>query len=287
MFDRDALAALAAVLTTGSFERAAAQLNLSQPAISQRIRTLEDRVGTALIRRTRPASATDAGQHLLAHAEALALMERETAQALDLMAPDAPLRIAVTADSLATWVLPALAEVSGVLFDLVIDDQDHSADLLRAGEVAGAITVSGHPIPGCDVVSLGVLDYVAFCAPAFAAHHFAHGVTAEALRQAPALTFNRKDRLQLAWAEAQTGTRHRVLPTHYVGSTQGITDAARAGLGWAVNPARLIQPHFATGELVHLGAETPLSSPLIWQVPRRNKQALAPVTRALQKHACR
>lgn len=285
MFDRDALSALAAVLTTGSFERAAAQLNLSQPAISQRIRTLEERVGTALIRRTRPATATDAGQHLLAHAETLALMERDTAHALDLIAPDAPVRIAVTADSLATWVLPALADVPGVLFDLVIDDQDHSAELLRSGEVAGAITVSSHPIAGCDAVDLGALDYVAFCSPGFFARHFADGVTAEALRYAPALTFNRKDRLQLAWAEAHIGTRLRVLPTHYVGSTHGITDAARAGLGWAVNPATLIQPHFETGALVQLGAQTPLSTTLIWQVPRRNTQALASVTRALKLHA--
>ena len=51
--DYDALAALAAILRTGSFDGAAAELGLTQPAISLRIKTLEDRVGAILIRRGR------------------------------------------------------------------------------------------------------------------------------------------------------------------------------------------------------------------------------------------
>ena len=39
------------------------------------------------------------------------------------------MRLAVNVDSLAIWVLPALAEVGGLLYDLTIDDQDHSAEL--------------------------------------------------------------------------------------------------------------------------------------------------------------
>ena len=140
MIDRRALMALQTVLNTGSFETAAAKLHVTQSAISQRIKALEDRVGATLIRRTRPTEPTEAGRKMLAHAEAVGLLERELSMALgglsDIEAR--PLRIAVTADSLATWVIDALARVPGLLFDLVIDDQDHSAELLRAGEVSGA-----------------------------------------------------------------------------------------------------------------------------------------------------
>lgn len=288
MFDRDALAALAAVLDTGSFDRAAALLHLSQPAVSQRIRTLEDRVGAALVRRTRPATPTAAGLRLLRHARTLDLLERDTARDLGLRQGDrdVSLRIAVTADALATWVIGALARVEGFLYDLVIDDQDHSADLLRSGEVAAAITASQAPVAGCDATPLGALDYLAFCSPDFAARHFAQGVTLAALRRAPALTFNRKDRLQLAWAEAVTGTAPSVLPTHYMGSTHAITQAAQAGLGWAVNPAALIAPLLVDGSLIRLGpAEAVLRTPLCWQVPRQNAGALAALTRALQRAA--
>jgi len=286
MIDRSALAGFAAVLQTGSFEAASAQLNVTQSAVSQRVKALEEALGTALIRRTRPAVPTRAGARLLQFAEELGLMERQLARDLQglLSAPQTPVRIAVTADSLATWIIPALAAVEGLLYDLVIDDQDHSADLLRAGEVAAAITASARPVPGCDAVPLGPLVYVSFAAPGFFARHFAQGVTAEALKTAPALTFNRKDRLQELWAEAATGVRLR-LTTHYLASTHGITEAACAGLGWAVNPAEMIEPLIAEGRLVELAPGIRIDTPLYWQVPRQNAGTLADVTRALRRSA--
>lgn len=287
MIDRSALAALAAVLHSGSFDSAAAQLRITQSAVSQRIKALEDAIGTTLIRRTRPATPTDAGRRLWAHAEAVGLLERGLARDLAGLLPTAitPLRIAVTADSLATWVLPALAKIDGVLFDLVIDDQDHSAELLRSGEVAAAITASARPVPGCDALALGALRYVGFAAPDFAARHFPQGVTAASLAMAPALTFNRKDGLQRLWAEAVTGARVQPV-THYLGSTHGITEAACAGLGWAVNPDRLIDPLIASGQLVDLAPSVRIDTPLFWQVPRQNAAVLADLTQSL-RHAAR
>ncbi len=288
MFDRAALAAFSAVLHAGSFDAAAARLHVTQSAISQRIKTLEDQTGAVLIRRTRPPEPTEAGRHLLRHAERLSAMEAQLARDLTpSAAPDPqPLRIAVTADSLATWVLPALAATPDMLFDLVIDDQDHSADLLRAGDVAGAITASHKPVSGCDVIPLGALSYVAFASPGFVQQHFPTGITPEALHTAPAITFNRKDRLQRAWAEAATGQRV-TLPTHYIASTQDITTAAVHGLGWAVNPIELITPHIASGDLVELDPTTRIDTPLFWQLPRVSKEALAPITSALRRVAHR
>ncbi|NKX43489.1 LysR family transcriptional regulator ArgP [Roseicyclus persicicus] len=284
MIDRAALAAFAAVLQTGSFEGAAGQLGVTQSAVSQRIKALEEALGTALVRRSRPATPTGAGRRLMAHAEAVGLLERDLRRDLALARPDpgTPVRIAVTADSLATWVIPALAAVEGLLYDLVIDDQDHSAELLRAGEVAAAITASDRPVPGCDVRPLGAIRYLAFASPGFVARHFPDGVTAPALARAPALTFNRKDRLQRAWAEAATG--ERVFPvTHYLGSTHGITDAALAGLGWAVNPEPLVAPLVAEGRLVDLDPAVRIDTALYWQVPRQGAAALADLTRALRR----
>ncbi len=286
MIDRSALAAFSAILHTGSFDAAAGQLHITQSAISQRIKALEEQMGTVLIHRTRPPTPTEAGRRLLAHAEQLGLMERQLARDLSQLAAPSPtpLRIAVTADSLATWVLPALAAVPDLLFDLVIDDQDHSAELLRAGDVAAAITASDKPVAGCDARPLGPLVYVAFAAPTFVARHFAGGLSAAALGHAPAITFNRKDRLQRAWAEAATGARV-TLPTHYIASTQDITAAAIAGLGWAVNPVEIVLPHLDSGALVDLNPAIRLETPLFWQVPRRSKDALAPLTAALRAAA--
>ena len=54
MLDYAALAALAAVIREGSFERAASALHVTPSAVSQRIRSLEERVGCALVVREQP-----------------------------------------------------------------------------------------------------------------------------------------------------------------------------------------------------------------------------------------
>ncbi|MFT7593531.1 MAG: LysR family transcriptional regulator (chromosome initiation inhibitor) [Paracoccaceae bacterium] len=143
-FDPHHLAALAAVLRRGSFDAAAADLSVTPSAISQRIKALEDRVGTSLIHRGSPCTGTPAGVRLAKHAEDVGLLEAQLSRDLSLGDTSGPgrLRIALNADSLATWFVAALAAVPDVLFDLVIDDQDHSADWLKRGEVSAAISAT-------------------------------------------------------------------------------------------------------------------------------------------------
>lgn len=287
MFDRPALAALTAVLDTGSFELAAAKLGLGQPAISARIKQLEENVGAVLVRRTRPVEATAAGRKLQAHAQTLALLEYDLSRDLKMkpMYLDAPLRIAVTADTLASWLLPALPQEDWLFYDLLIDDQDTSVDLLHSGAAAAAITARGEPIAGCDATPLGRLRYVAFASPAFLEYHFPSGPDLLGLELAPALTYSRKDKLQLQWARRVTGINLIRLPTHYLPSTHGITDAAIAGLGWAVNPEQMVTPHFESGALVPMRPDVVLETPLYWQVPRQNREALAGITESLKRLA--
>lgn len=285
MIDPGQLAALVAVHRHGSFDRAAAALNVTPSAVSQRIRALEDRLGAVLILRGQPCTATASALRLVRHAETVALMEREALA--DLRPKDAPrptLRIAVTADSLASWVLPALASVEGVTFDIVIDDQDHSLDWLRRGDVLGAITSHGAPVQGCDIHPLGVMRYLATASPAYVARWFSQGVSAETIGQAPAMTFNLKDRLQADWVAEVLG-RRMPFPTHWIASSQSFVDGALLGLGWGMNPDMLIAGHLAAGRLVELVPGTPLDVALYWQASRI--APLGAVTTALQRRAAK
>ena len=286
MFDPARLQALAAILRHGSFEGAAQALGVTPSAVSQRIRALEDQVGAPLIRRGQPCEATRAGARLARHAEDVRLLELSVAEDFGADAPQTRpmVRIAVNADSLATWFLPALAALPGVLFDLVIDDQDHSADWLKRGEVQAAVTAHGAPVPGCDAHPLGHLRYVATMSPGFASRWFPGGVDADALAQAPALTFNLKDRLQAQWAQATTG-RQIELQTHFLPSSHGFVEAALAGIGWGMNPEALVSEHLAAGRLVPVLPGTPLDVALTWQVGRLTANALAPLTRAVRTAA--
>lgn len=284
MLDPAQLAALAAVHRRGAFDLAAAELHVTPSAISQRIKALEEQTGTLLIRRGQPCRATEPGLRLIRHHDEIALLERTLAQDLGLTPTRTTLRIAVNADSLATWVIPALAQTEGLLFDLVIDDQEVSQDWLRRGEVVAAITAHPGPLQGCDTLPLGSLRYRATAAPAFRDRWFPNGVTAAALALAPTITFSDADRLQDAWVERQTGKRG-ALPTHRMASSQGFVDACLTGLGWGMNPEPLIAPHLTSGALVELVPDTALDVALHWQFTRLAAPALAPVTEAVRQAA--
>lgn len=290
MPDSAQLSALATVHRRGSFDHAAAELHVTPSAISQRIKALEEATGTLLIVRGQPCTATAAGLRLIRHHDEVTLLERQLAADLPGLARSpATLRIAVNADSLATWVMPALAATDGFLFDLVIDDQDVSQDWLKRGEVSAAITAHPGPLQGCDTVPLGQLRYRATASPAYMARWFATGVTGDALASAPALTFSDKDRLQQNWVARHTASpiARAGFPSHRMASTHAFVDACLTGTGWGLNPEPLVAAHLASGALVELIANTPTDVALYWQFTRLTANALTTLTKEIRRAAAR
>ncbi len=283
-FDYPALMALAAVLRHGSFDAAAHALSVTPSAISQRIKSLEERMGTPLVLRGAPCTGTPTGKRLARHMEDIGLLETQLQRDLGVAsAAQISVPLAVNADSLATWFIDALAPVPDLLFRIEIDDQDHSAEWLRRGEVMAAVSARATPVPGCDLHPLGALRYEAVASPEYVARHFPAGVTPEALSRAPSLIFDEKDRLQDTWARREVGQRVS-LPAHRIPSTHGFVDAALAGLGWGLNPAALLQPHLESGALVRLSPE-PVDIALYWHISRLNVPVLAALTAAVKTAA--
>ncbi|WP_298261454.1 LysR family transcriptional regulator ArgP [uncultured Litoreibacter sp.] len=284
MYDYKQLEALSAVIRTGSFDTAAAQIGVTQSAISQRIKQLEDQVGTVLVKRGQPCSGTKAGRLLAVHTDQVRLMEKALEVGLPASESKTPVRIAVNADSLATWLLPALSTDDSFLFDLIVDDQDHSADWLRSGEVAAAITGHPGPVQGCDSYALGAMRYFATASPEYMARYMPEGPNLTALEAAPALTFNDKDRLQSDWAKAVAG-RAVTLQKHRMASTHAFIRAACLGLGWGMNPEMLCREHLRAGRLVEVSPNAPMEVQLYWQVSRRTAKPLQSLTKSVLHHA--
>ncbi|WP_300062173.1 LysR family transcriptional regulator ArgP [uncultured Roseobacter sp.] len=286
--DTGHLSALSAIVRYGSFDAAAAHLGVTPSAISQRIKALEERMGTALVYRGQPCTPTDAGTRLARHADDVALMEAHVLRHLrpDEDATPPRLRIAVNADSLATWFVGGLAEIEGLLFDLVIDDQDTSTDWLLRGAVSAAVTAQGQAVSGCLSKPLGALRYIATASPAFMEQWFQDGVTPANLARAPMMTFNAKDKLQHRWITRVTGER-LMPPAHQLPSTHAFVDAALAGLGWGMNPLPLVAGHLERGTLRALVPENPLDIELYWQTSRLMAPALEPLSRAIKQQARR
>ncbi len=284
-FDPHHLAALSTVLRHGSFEAAANALHVTPSAISQRIKALEERVGSTLINRGTPCTGTPHGLRIAKHAEDIGLLENALTRDLQLEASGAQrhLRIAINADSLATWFVQTMVQLPDILFDLELDDQDHSADWLKRGAVSAAIT-STPSIPGCDAFPLGAIRYVATASPEFHNRWFAKGITQSSLTAAPCLVFDRKDALQRDWMTAQ-GVPRATPPSHYMPSTQAFVDASVAGLGWGMNPEPLVRRALRRGRLVPLNERATWDVPLVWQVSRVLAPALKPITDAVVQSA--
>jgi LysR family transcriptional regulator (chromosome initiation inhibitor) len=295
MLDYAALSALAAVIREGSFERAAVALHVTPSAVSQRIRSLEERVGCALVVRGQPCRGTETGRRLCQHVDRVRLLEQELQGTLPALAPNGATRvalpIAVNADSLATWFAPALAAFAAdapVLVELAVDDQDHTAEWLRSGAVLAAVTGTGRPAAGCNSRPLGAMRYLAAASPAFVSRHFASGIGAGSLARAPSLVFNTKDDLQARWAR-RLCHRDVELPRHTVPSTHAFVTAAVAGMGWGLQPEALIASHLRDGSLVEMVPDSALDVSLYWQHARAastlldglSRQVLAAAARAL------
>ncbi|HEY1926170.1 MAG TPA: LysR family transcriptional regulator ArgP [Caulobacteraceae bacterium] len=291
MLDYPSLDAVAAVAREGSFDKAAAALGVTPSAVSQRVKALEERVGAVLLTRGVPCRPTAVGARLCAHLEQVRLLESDVVADLPELGGPASdpglVRIAVNADSLSTWfplAAAAFAAETGALLDLVLEDEAHTADRLRTGEVAAAVTADPVPVAGCRTYPLGELTYIATANPQFMARFFAEGVDARSLQRAPMLRFDRRDQLQARWAREALGVRISP-PTHWAPATYGMLDMVLAGLGWAMTPLSLAEPHLSAGRLVEMPPRRRIAIPLYWQRTRLSAQLLEHLTRAVRNTA--
>lgn len=270
MIPTELIETLSTVVKDGTFDAAARTLHVTPSAVSQRIKALEQRLGRVLVVRSKPVRATEAGEAVLRLGQQLALLEDETLRQLGTERDDdrpTTLPIAVNADSLATWLLPPLARVAAresIVFELVRDDQDHTADLLVSGSVMAAVASDAVPVPGCTSTPLGRMRFRAYATPAFAARWFPDGPTAVALDRAPRIDFDRKDTLQARFAR-RLARRTVEPPRHFVPASADFAVATCLGLGWAMLPADHSTASVEAGELVDLAPGRHLDVPLHWQ----------------------
>ena len=259
---------LAVVIDEGTLDAAARRLRLTPSAVSQRVKALEQQLGRVLLVRTKPVQATDAGAAVVRLARQLALLEHDALTEFGLdPADDRPVSVAlaVNADSLGTWFLPALARVAErhpVVFDLHRDDQDFTAQLLESGTAMGAVTSQAIPVAGCLVRPLGVMRYAPVATPAFVRRWRLEDGDA-GLALAPLVDFDRRDDLQRDHLTAR-GIDPDAPPRHYVPASNDFATAIKLGIGWGMLPGFQSHAELERGELVRLPGD-PIDVPLYWQ----------------------
>jgi LysR family transcriptional regulator (chromosome initiation inhibitor) len=298
-WDLAQLSALSAAVSEGSFDGAARALNITPSAVSQRIKALETSVGRVLVQRTKPVRPTDSGASILLLARQIQTLADDAVLGLDdedahsasvaegIEAPRALVRmpIAVNADSLATWILPALAGLAGTIaFDLYREDQGHTTALLREGTVMAAITGVAEPVQGCSSTRLGTMRYRPMATPAFAERWFPGGVSPSSLARAPVVVFDRKDELQHDYLRAKAGSELSP-PQHFVPASADFVAAVSRGFGWGMVPDLQSAALEDGGVLVDLDPVGAVEVPLYWQQWQLHTRSLERVADAVKRAA--
>ena len=213
------------------------------------MKSLEQQLGRVLVVRSKPARPTEAGAAIVRLARQLALLEHDALADFGLGAADddaaarpVSVPLAVNADSLATWFLPALARVvqrHPVVFDLHRDDQDFTAGLLESGTVMGAVTSQATPVAGCLVRPLGVMRYEAVRRPGSSSAGISAGDRGAARRRSPPRPSSTSTVATTCSASTSSGrgVDPDLPPRHYVPASNDFATAIKLGLGWGLLPA--------------------------------------------------
>ena len=293
----DLLECLAAIVEEGGFEKAAKRLSITQSAVSQRLRTLETQTGTVLIVRGRPLKPTPAGRLLLKHTMQMRLLHTDLEHDLRKLSPSTTgttqtedrVSIAVNADSIATWALPAFAGLikSGLPLEIIVDDQDFTQEWLREGQVLGCVTTLKKALRGCKVVSLGAMDYVAVASREAIQKYCPDGFTQHSFRKMPFIAFNRKDDLQTEFISRTFRLKQVHLNQCFVPSSEGQVRAVLDGWGASVVPELRVRPMLEEGRLINLAPTSVLQVSLYWHCWNLDSAVLNSLTAAVIAEAGR
>ncbi|PSW16740.1 hypothetical protein C9J01_07030 [Photobacterium rosenbergii] len=284
MLDNKEMETLIAIVDGQSFDNAARQLHISPGAVSQRIKSLENRVGSSVLVRTTPPQTTEVGKQVLGYARRMLLLQNELDLALKhgIDNDSLSLAIAVNHDSLSCWFMDVIDHFSdrpNLSFDIRTSNTVSTQTLLKSGEVIAAITSKANHLGGCKTRYLGQLEYLPVCSQSYFKHYFKNGINNEQLSSSPVAIFDREDDLVDRYLSIH-GVERKQQRTHYFPSSHVLLDAVNCGVAWTMLPKLLIENQPLPSELITLSPH-PIFVDLYWNTWEQESEIVAQVERTV------
>jgi len=258
-----------AIVRTGGLQKAAADLNVTQPAVSHALRLLEDELGARLFdRRNRPATLTEAGRLLhVGVLESFRRLEQAVAEArAAAQASERSVTIACSVGTATYWLMPRLADFHAEHPDIAVNVMTLSGGSAPPPGVDLAIRYGlGEGMDGRSLRLVGE-SVTPVCSPAIRDAVLADG----GLPQATLLHVRNEEASWLTFAQyfERVGLPENRKLGRYFSNYVQATQAALAGqgvmLGWQSN----------AGDLIREGRLTPLGAPSL--VPAEAFYLVAP-----------
>lgn len=277
------IASFLALVETGGFSVAARRLGLSQAAVSQHVRRLEDCLAVPLINRDRSGcTPTEAATRFLPIARSLMAIEARAVEVLSATT----LRLGACSN-IGVYVLPALirdfAAAGGAVPPLAIASNPATAAALERAEIDLALMEWWDDRPGFFAERWRHEAVVAIAAPghAWAAEPF---VSIEDLAVAPLIGGEPGTGTGRLLRHHLTGTRELPQPVLKLGSTEAVKRAVMARLGVSVVLALSVLEEKHNGSLVVRPLKPALQKPL-WLIWRNKGSALSSAADLLRRSA--
>jgi DNA-binding transcriptional LysR family regulator len=279
-----------AVARHGSVTRAAAELNITQPAVSMQLRQFEARVGLALTERAgRRLTLTDAGEEVARHARHVLRSMADLGDCLDALRGLDRGRLRLAVVSTANYFIPRhLAEFRrrhpGVEVVLHVANRTSVLETLAANEADLAIT--GQPPETADVVARRFMDnpLVVIASPG---HPFSgqRSIPLARLAQEPFVMREPGSGTRAAFERVLAAGGLTVRPAGVLASNEAVKQAVQAGLGLAVISAQTTETEIETGRLCQLDVA---GFPILrhWYIVYRNYRRLSPSALAFRNLLC-
>ena len=122
--------------------------------------------------------------------------------------------------------------------------------------------------------------YVPVISPKMYDSYFADGVTPDALRKAPLVRHDSKDKVWLRWTRKYFDAEITP-PYHFIGEKRGFAKALYSGLGWGMEHIDLVKDDLAAGRLRLLTPDQDIRIALFWQTSRIWRDTLAELTHSI------
>ena len=269
MLDYRLIEAFAAVITEKGFEKASEKLGLTQSAVSQRIKQLEELMGKILIKRSNPPELTNEGRKLYRHFTQVDFLESEYIRSEQSGNAEEYLKfpVGLNADSLSTWFLPSVGSFvrkNYLTLEIITADQSETDLLLKSGDVLGCISSSEKSIQGCRKEYLGMMRYIAVASPHFYKKYFKTGFNSKALSAAPSVYFNRSDNLLEQFLSGKIIADLKNIPINYVPSYDTFIEAIMMDLGYGIVPEIQAQKYIAEKKLLNIYPDHSINLKLYW-----------------------
>ncbi|MFB6893205.1 LysR family transcriptional regulator [Kitasatospora sp. NPDC056327] len=248
-----------AVYHTGSFTKAARELGITQPAVTQQIRSLEGVLGRPLFHRTPKGALPTVEGEALAHdvRGPLAALDTAVRRHFGGSPSNRPLRLGGPAELISARVMPCLGGLITCGLDVRVSLGEAAGLLesLRAGHLDIVVSTIPPRSRGVDAVPLTDEEFALVASPGIAAGLLRGGLTIgqpELLEKVPMIAYAETLPIIRRYWQSVFATRPPGSPAVVVPDLRAVIAAVAASAGISVVPTYLCERELGAGTVVQL-----------------------------------